>query len=189
MKAISIDNAINRWRWLDEILARELTLTDDMLNSLKDMRCFCSFSVSGYFAPIAYNTLKSAINSCKLPKTNSNSSDSNWITLLKKRKQVFSLLSSTLREQNASTKTRREYELEVKECLWYSHLCSLAYLDLYRSIRNYAKEQIALPEAAKYQLEQLISESSIKFSEIISPQGLVQNFGDLSLIEGGKREH
>ncbi|WP_448110807.1 hypothetical protein [Pseudomonas lini] len=189
METSSIENAINRWKWLDKVLALELPPTKDMLINLKDMKCFCAFSVNGYFIPIAYNTLKSAMHNSKLREITSDSNGNKWTHLLKKRKQAYSLVLSTLNKQKKPTKTKREYESEIKECLWHSHLCSLAYLELYRSITNYAKEQTALPEAARYQLERMIDESGAKFSELVSPQSPIRNLGDLSLVVGGKSEY
>jgi len=185
----SIDNAVNRWRWLDEILANNIPLNKDMQIHLKDMKSFCGFAVKGHFNPIAYNTLKAAMHDSSLSSQIFESTGNKWTAFLDKRKQAYLFLISRLNESKFQIKTKKDYELEVKQCLWHSHLCSLAYLELYRSITNYYREQISLPDIAKYQLEQIISESRIKFSEIISPQTPDQYFGKLSIIEGGRNEH
>lgn len=177
------NNIIARFRWLEAIKSKSISVTKKQAQAISSMKEFCDLEVPDYFTKIAYNTLKSKTISGKIlelyvPAVN----QWDYIKLLRQE------AAETIPKSEAPSPKFNNPDLPelYSVALLEAHLCSLAYLEIYHFLEDLA------PKASDKNLDfgELISNQlktcSAKFSAIVSPGLMTSGGRNFELIIGGK---
>ncbi|WP_162130458.1 hypothetical protein [Pseudomonas sp. GM84] len=163
MRNSTKNNVQHRIHWLNCLISNTIKASKAELPFLSSIKEFCKLSIEHQFSPISYNTLKEAASN--LP-SNSNfvAGNDGWEYL---RKLFEQAKRNSLPAQTPEIKKQLPPSDEILDrTLLDSHICSMAYLELYNFLIQLAKQDI--PESARSLINHQIKISAAKFKEIIS---------------------
>lgn len=163
MRNSTRNNVEQRILWLNCLVSSSAKASKSEIPFLSSIKEFCKLSIKGQFSPISYNTLKEAASA--LP------SNSNFITEVdgwEYLKRLFEQAKhNSLPIQTPEIKQPLPPSDEILDrTLLDSHICSMAYLELYNFLTQLTKQDI--PESTRKLINHQIKISTAKFKDIIS---------------------
>lgn len=183
MKNSTNNNIIARYRWLEAIKSGSISVTKKQAQAISSMREFCKLEVPDYFTKIAYNTLKSKTTTGKIIELNAPG-----ISLWEYIKTLRQEAADTIPKSETPSPKYNNPDLPelYAAALLEAHLCSLAYLEIYRFLDDLASS----PHEKNLDISELISNQlkicSAKFKAIVSPGRMTSESRSFELIIGGK---
>jgi hypothetical protein len=183
MRDLINNNIIARFRWLEAIKSRSISVTKKQAQAISSMKEFCHLEVPDHFTNIAYNTLKSRTTSGKIQELNVPGANQwDYVKLLRQE------AAETIPKSEAPSPKFNNPNLPdlYSTALLEAHLCSLAYLEIYR----FLEDLVFRTTDENSDLSELISNQlkicSAKFSNIVSPGLMTSEGRNFELIIGGK---
>lgn len=184
MKITSTNNLLQRYLWLKEIRDNEIKPSKSQLDSIGDMRAFCSLSVDNRFEKISYNTLKTCCLIEGIPGVSLPPFSDSWSHFKSLRSEAYSNAFSLHFIENDTPKL--DYKAIEKQALLLAHLSSTAYLELFRFIKTLIESDNALADATKIKISNFLLQSTTKFESVISQTTVLESSAKWQVIEGGK---
>jgi hypothetical protein len=181
MRLSTDENVRNRVLWLESL--REQPQKDpSLLDYFVSLKAFCGLSIPGQFHKISYNTLKCAAkqgirNLRSMPTTD------HWEYLKSLFNEVKCLMIST---PNRSEKPPLPPSDEIlRQTLLDAHICSMAYLEIYKFLDNLIKISPELPVQTNKLITKQLAQCQAKFRTIISHSSTYNQQGvQLKIVEG-----
>lgn len=177
------NNIIARFKWLESVKSRSISVTSKQSHAMSSMREFCKLEVPDLFTKISYNTIKSKTISEHIPSLNVPGVNQwDYLKLLRQEAAETFPKPEALAPKFNNPDLAELYSTALLE----AHICSMAYIEIYRFLEGLAyrasDKNLDISELIFNQLKI----STAKFSTIISPGKMTSEGRKLELIIGGK---
>lgn len=181
MQNTSLINACARHAWLLRAVNAHGKLAPECLAALTSARHFCNFEIPGKFATISLNTLKAVAKRGLIPGIYAPAYATQWEYFLNLLSEVRDLAQAQLKSEKCSSESIVEISSDekIKQANLHAHLCSLAFINLFKSIESIIESQGDLSPIAKARLQRQIDISREKLKHISSPSALKNSRLDL----------
>lgn len=181
MQNTSLVNVCARHTWLLRAAKSNTNLAPDYLAALASARSFCNLEIPGKFAKISLNTFKAVAKQSLIPGIYAPAYTTQWEYILnllsEARDHAHSKCNSKKRDSEASVEISSDEK--IKQANLHAHLCSLAFINLFNSIKSILESQDDLSPIAKARLQRQIDISREKFKHVSSPSVLKNSRLDL----------
>lgn len=181
MKNSTIERIQQRYLWLKSVYEGDAKLTESQLTKMVDMKTFCSLEINPLFSSISYNTLKNFCLTNSLQNTHYTQPNL-WEHMKHLREVIFQTCQNKSPDSKPSDKPTET--MKINEAYNQAHLVSIAYLNLFRFFKNVLENDRSLSDATKFQIDNYLNESSLKYENIIAFP--IANNRVWSVIQGGK---
>ncbi|WP_426111982.1 hypothetical protein [Pseudomonas sp. DSP3-2-2] len=186
MKNSSYENVSQRCVWLFEVKNEPIQISSIYVDQLKSMKEFAKLFVQGKFSTLSYNTMRAAAINSTPNGEFKYSFKNNWELLSHLRADAFNTINESRRNLNSKPTKLESNEIE-KQALLHAHICSTAYLEIYRFLDTLANNDLSLSAKTRKTLDNFTSQSMIKYRAIFSAENAT-SIPLLTLVKGGKKK-
>jgi len=161
MRNSTAENAQHRLSWLEDVLAKKISIQDHLVPSLRTMRSFCGLTVNGRFKPIAYNTLKNAVMSM----TGRTRGHQNWLYFVELRQNCHDVLKAIDSEPVTASVDPSDIN---SQSLLDAHICSMAYVEILNFLEKLTSQPGEMSARTQLAIQNQLAVSREKFKSLMS---------------------